>query len=252
MTLEILKSAALSKVGHGFFTRKGGTSNGIYSGLNCGPGSADKTENIVQNRMLVAEAMGVSESMLATVHQIHSPDVLTVEGPIATPRPQCDAMVTRMPGTALGILTADCQPVLFADPKNGVVGAAHAGWKGALAGVLQSTVDAMIDIGAERENITAVVGPCISQKAYEVGPEFPNMFKDAAPAHNLFFIEEQGDRLLFDLPGFGLYCLNEAGVGTAEWTGHCTFTDSDRFFSYRRATHANETDYGRLISVIRL
>jgi YfiH family protein len=161
-------------------------------------------------------------------------------------------MVTATPGLALGILTADCEPVLFGDPDAGVIGAAHAGWKGALYGVLEATIDAMVALGATRENISAVVGPCISQRAYEVGHDFMQVFLDVDPGYDRFFAGGTGDRVQFDLPGFGLYRLRGAGIGNAEWTRHCTYGDPDRFYSYRRTTHRNEADYGRLISTIRL
>lgn len=250
MTLEFLTSDSLSPFRHGFFTRKGGVSSGIFKGLNCGPGSSDETEAVSQNRRLVALEMGVEPGQLATVHQTHSADVLVVEGPVHSPRPKCDAMVSATKGVALGILTADCQPVLFADSNARVVGAAHAGWKGALAGILAATVDAMETLGAKRQNIRAVIGPSISQPSYEVGPEFRQDFVASDPGFARLFKPGKGDRLLFDLPGFGLDRLRCAGVQHASWTGHCTYRDPARFYSYRRTTHANEPDYGRLISVI--
>lgn len=251
MTLEIITSPALGGVRHGFFTRKGGASSGIFSGLNCGQGSSDQTEAVQINRTRVATAMEVPPAFLSGVHQIHSADVVVVEDP-ATPLPHADALVTKTPGVALSILTADCQPVLFADPEAGIIGAAHAGWKGALDGVLEATVDAMASLGADRANITAVIGPTISQRAYEVGPEFLERFLDEDHAHGRFFTNGQGDRYLFDLPAFGLWRLREAGVGHAEWTRHCTYSDPDRFYSYRRSVHQSEADYGRLIAAIRL
>lgn len=250
MTLEILTSDSLLPFRHGFFTRKGGISSGIYKGLNCGPGSSDQTDAVRTNRNRVAQAMSVEPAQLATVHQTHSADVLVVEGPVLAPRPKCDALVSATKGIALGILTADCQPVLFADDKAGIVGAAHAGWKGALSGVLEATLDTMETLGANRRNIHAVIGPTISQAAYEVGPEFQQSFVALNPNFARFFKPGTGDRLLFDLPGFGLDRLRQAGVGQASWTGHCTYQDPSRFYSYRRTTHAKEADYGRLISVI--
>ena len=244
--LEIITSNSLGPR-HGFFTRKGGASSGIFAGLNCGPGSSDQAEIVAINRARVAEAMGVGQ--IAAIHQVHSADVVTVTGPM-TDKPRADAMVTATPGVALGILTADCQPVLFADARAGVVGAAHAGWRGALDGVLEATVDAMEALGAQRADIAAVIGPTISQPAYEVGPEFIYAFLDDDPDNSRFFVQGKGDRMLFDLPAFGLHRLRRAGVA-AEWTGHCTYSDPDRFFSYRRTTHLGEADYGRLISVIR-
>ena len=253
MTLEIITSDSLSPVHHGFFTRKGGASSGVFHGLNCGTGSSDQSDIVQINRDRVAKSMDVADHSLVFVHQIHSAEVVTVTNPMEpkAPRPRADAMVTNQPGLALAILTADCQPVLFADPKAGVVGAAHAGWRGALDGILENTVDAMIALGADRDNITAVVGPSISQRAYEVGPEFLDAFLMEDQANARFFAGGEGDRMHFDLPAFGLHKLRSAGVN-AEWTRHCTYSDADRFFSYRRATHAKEADYGRLISVIRL
>lgn len=249
--IEIITSDALAPISHGFFTRKGGASSGIFQGLNCGPGSTDLTEAVAINRARVAAAMDVAPEYLQTVHQVHSPDVVTLTAPMDI-RPRADAMVTATPGIALGILTADCQPVLFADRSAGVIGAAHAGWRGVKDGVLEATLDAMTALGATRAGITAIIGPCISQAAYEVGPEFVESFIDDDPDHARFFAGGTGDRALFDLPAYGLARLRAAGVGHAEWTRHCTYSDPDRFFSYRRTTHLAEADYGRLISVIRL
>ena len=251
MTLEILTHDALAPVRHGFFTRRGGASSGIFQGLNCGQGSSDLAEIVAINRARVAEAMNVAPQNLVGVHQVHSPDVVHVTGPL-TEKPRADGMVTATPGLALGILTADCQPVLFADPEAQIIGACHAGWKGAQAGVLENTIDAMIALGADRTNITAIIGPCISQRAYEVGPEFVETFVDEDREYARFFANCAGDRAHFDLPGFGLYRLRAAGIKSAQWSGHCTFSHPDRFYSYRRTTHAKEADYGRLISVISL
>lgn len=249
MTLEILSSASLSPVQHGFFTRKGGASSGVFDGLNCGTGSSDQSEIVEINRDRVAQAMDVDG--MARVHQVHSADVATVTDPAAD-HGKADGMVTNVPGIALSILTADCQPVLFADRMNGVIGAAHAGWRGALDGVLDATVDGMVALGANRDDIFAVIGPCISQRAYEVGPEFLDTFMTHDPENSRFFGQGQNGRYLFDLPAFGLHRLREAGIGGAEWIRHCTYGDPARFYSYRRATHAKEADYGRLISVIRM
>lgn len=251
MTLEILTADSLSPLRHGFFTRRGGASSGVFSGLNCGPGSSDQSEIVQINRARVAEAMGVAADHLITVHQVHSADVVTVTGPMGT-RPRADAMVTNVPGVALAVLTADCQPVLFADVGNGVIGAAHAGWRGALDGVLEATVAAMEGLGADRRRIKAVIGPSISQAAYEVGPEFIDAFLAEDPDNARFFANGAGGRYQFDLPGFGLHRLRQSGIGQAEWTRHCTYGDPERFYSYRRTTHAGEADYGRLISTIRL
>lgn len=250
MTLEILTSDALS-VKHGFFTRRGGASSGVFAGLNCGQGSSDQAEIVAINRGRVADAMGVAHDHLLGVHQIHSATAIPVTAPYAE-KPRADALVTATRGIALSVLSADCQPVLFADADAGVIGAAHAGWRGALDGVLPATVDAMEALGAKRENITAVIGPCISQRAYEVGPEFIDSFMAEDPDFARYFINGEGDRMLFDLPGFGLNRLRAAGAGHAEWTRHCTFTDAERFYSYRRTTHAKEADYGRLIAAIML
>ena len=248
--LEIITSESLP-VRHGFFTRKGGASSGIFAGLNCGTGSSDLAEAVVINRTRVATAMGVTDAALMSVTQVHSANVVTLTGP-QTDRAKADAMVTATPGLVLTVLTADCQPVLFADREAGVIGAAHAGWRGARDGVLEATLTAMEALGARRHSISAVIGPTISQAVYEVGPEFYEAFTDGDPATRRFFMPGKADRFLFDLPGYGLWRLLAAGVGQAEWTHHCTYRDPDRFYSYRRTTHAGEADYGRLISAIRL
>lgn len=246
--LEIITSDAIT-ARHGFFTRKGGASSGIFAGLNCGPGSSDLSEVVAINRARVADALGVGHDRLLSINQVHSPDVIHVTGPLAD-RPRADAMVTTTKGVALGILTADCQPVLFCDAKAGVIGAAHAGWRGTRDGVLEATVAAMERLGSKREDIAAVIGPTISQMNYEVGPEFYEAFTDDDPENARYFANGKGDRMLFDLPAFGLSRLRAAGVGHAEWTRHCTYADPARFFSFRRTTHAGEADYGRLISAI--
>lgn len=249
MTLEILTADSLAPMRHGFFTRKGGASSGVFAGLNCGTGSSDQTEIVSINRTRVAEALGIAQTHLLGVHQIHSGDVVVAHEP-QNSRPRADALVTDRPGLALSVLTADCQPVLFADPKAGVIGAAHAGWKGAQAGVLESTIDAMVTLGAGRDQIRAVIGPSISQRAYEVGPEFFDTFMTEDESNARFFAQGKGDRMHFDLPGYGLARLRAAGIGSAEWTRHCTYADADRFYSYRRSVHAKDPDYGRLIAAI--
>ncbi len=251
MTLEILTSDSLAPIQHGFFTRRGGASSGVFSGLNCGTGSTDQSEAVAINRDRVAQAMDVPPAALVGVHQIHSADVVTVTEPLSD-KPKADALVTATPGLALSILTADCQPVLFSDPIAGVIGAAHAGWRGALDGVLEATIDAMEALGAQRADMIAIIGPTISQRAYEVGPEFLDDFMAESPDNTRFFANGTGDRMLFDLPAYGVHRLRSAGVGDASWIRHCTYSDPDRFFSYRRSTHAKEADYGRLISTIRL
>jgi len=251
MTLEILTHPALAPFRHGFFTRKGGASSGIFQGLNCGAGSSDQSEAVAINRARVAEALGLAATDLAGLHQVHSADVVTVTGPLAT-APRADALVTATPGIALTVLTADCGPVLFADAEAKVIGAAHAGWRGALGGVLEATVDAMEALGARRERVRAVIGPTISQRAYEVGPEFLEEFLAEDPDYGRFFAGGSGDRVHFDLPAFALHRLRSHGVGFADWTRHCTYEDAVRFYSYRRSVHRHEADYGRLIAAIRI
>ncbi|MEZ5725916.1 MAG: peptidoglycan editing factor PgeF [Paracoccaceae bacterium] len=252
LTLEILTHDLLDGVRHGFFTRKGGASSGLYAGLNCGRGSNDQTEIVATNRARVAEAMGVAPDRLAGVHQVHSADVVTLSVPEdagTSDHIRADGIVSALPGVALAVLTADCQPVLFADPAAGVIGAAHAGWRGALGGVLEATVQAMRDLGAQ--NIRAVIGPTISQRAYEVGWDFMDEFTAEDPDYQRFFSNGPNEKPMFDLPSFGLMRLRAAGVDAA-WTRHCTYSDPERFFSYRRSTHQGEADYGRLISAIAL
>jgi hypothetical protein len=252
MTIELITAESLAPLSHGFFTRKGGASSGVFHGLNCGKGSSDQAEIVRINRARVASTLDLTPETLVTVHQVHSPHVVHLTGALNGAVPQADAMVTATPGVGLGILTADCQPVLFGDAKAGVIGGAHAGWKGALNGVLEATIDAMIALGARRTHITAVIGPSISQRNYEVGPEFFETFLDQDPDHARFFAGGTGARMHFDLPAFGLFRLRRAGIVRAEWTRHCTYADPARFYSYRRSVHLREADYGRLISVIRL
>lgn len=251
MTLEILTADCLSPLRHAFFTRCGGASSGIFEGLNCGTGSSDQSEIVQINRARAAAAMGARPDQLAGVHQVHSADVVVVTDP-SEDRPKADALVSAEKGIVLCVLTADCQPVLFADAEAQVIGAAHAGWRGAAAGVLEATVNAMETLGAARNRINAVIGPSISQRAYEVGPEFLDQFLMEDPNNARFFANGAEDRVHFDLPGYGLARLRAAGVGHAEWTRHCTYSDARRFFSYRRSVHAKEADYGRLMSAITL
>jgi polyphenol oxidase len=250
LRLEIITADALAPR-HGFFTRRGGASSGIFAGLNCGTGSSDQADTVAVNRARVAASMDLAEDHLVTLHQVHSALALAVTEPFAQ-RPRADAAVTATPGLGLAVLTADCQPVLFADATAGVIGAAHAGWRGARDGVLSATVTAMEALGARRDRIAAVIGPTISQAAYEVGDDFAQGFIDDDPGNARFFARGAGGKPHFDLPAFGLHQLRAAGVGHAEWTGHCTYRDPERFYSYRRTTHLGEADYGRLISVIRL
>jgi YfiH family protein len=237
---------------HGFFGRRGGESGGIYSGNNCGFGSADDPVRVALNRKACAAALGLSQ--LVTVHQRHTPTVVIVDRPWEhTAAPIADALVTRLPGIGLGILTADCAPVLFADARAGVVGAAHAGWRGAFDGVLQATVDAMVQQGATREHITAVVGPCIGAASYEVGPEFVARFVECAPAFARYFSDTKANgHAQFNLPAFAVDRLKDTGIGAVADVAHDTCAEADAFFSYRRATLRGEPDYGRQLSVIGL
>lgn len=249
MTLEILTSDSLAPLRHGFFTRKGGASSGVFAGLNCGPGSSDQSHAVAINRARAAAALGVGPEALVSLNQVHSADVITIDAPPAE-RPRGDALVTATPGIALAVLSADCQPVLMADARAGVVAAVHAGWRGTLGGVLEAAIKAMEALGADRAVITAVIGPSISQRAYEVGPEILDAFLAEDPEYARFFASGQGDRLLFDLPGLGLFRLRSAGVGHAEWTRHCTYEQPELFYSHRRSVHGGAADYGRLISAI--
>jgi YfiH family protein len=245
----------LDGISHGFFTREGGHSTGLFSSLNCGMGSGDDRAVVTGNRAKVAARLGVAPDCLLSAYQVHSAEAVLVCGPWAEAdeRPRVDALVTRTPGVALGVLTADCGPVLFADPEARVVGAAHAGWKGALTGVTSRTLDLMEEQGADRARIVAVIGPTISQAAYEVGPEFPARFTEADPANARYFAPSaRAGHAMFDLPAYLADRLRAEGVGQVIDLSLCTFSDERRFFSYRRATHRNEKDYGRLISAIAL
>ncbi len=239
-------------VRHGFFTRRGGVSKGLYAGLNAGVGSDDDKVAVTENRRRVAAWLGATPDRLVTLHQVHSPDAIVVHGPFAGDRPKADAMVTDRPGLVLGVLAADCGPILFADGEAGVIGAAHAGWKGALTGVLESTIEAMEGLGAQRDRITAVLGPSISADNYEVGPEFVARFIEADAANAAYFAPSARDgHAMFDLNRYTVDRLARAGVEAA-MIGLCTYADEDRFYSYRRATHRAEPDYGRQISAIML
>jgi YfiH family protein len=252
----MIESDALRHDGitHGFFTRQGGHSTGIFSSLNCGMGSGDDRAAVVKNRATVAARMGVAPECLLSAWQVHSAEAAVVSGPWpGEERPRVDGLVTSTPGVALGVLTADCGPVLFADPVARVIGAAHAGWKGALTGVTTATLAAMESQGARRARIVAVIGPTISQVAYEVGPEFAPRFTGADPRNARFFRPSaRPGHAMFDLPAYLAERLVAEGVGEVVNLGLCTFGDEERFFSYRRTTHRNEKDYGRLISAIAL
>jgi polyphenol oxidase len=235
---------------HGFFTRGGGVSTGLFASLNCGLGSGDDIEAAMRNREIVARQLQVEPDCLITAHQVHSRDCVEVTKPWdVEARPKCDAMVTNRKGIALGVLTADCAPVLFADVDAGVVGAAHAGWKGALAGVTDATVELMERRGARRGRIAAIIGPTISQANYEVGAEFLERFQTAS---QFFKPSIKPDHYMFDLPGYLTDRMRAFGVGSVTDLRLCTYADEARFFSYRRATHRGETDYGRLIAAIAL
>ena len=249
MTLEYLTSDLLDDVPHGFFTRRGGASSGVFEGLNCGFGSSDQKEAVRINRGRAAGAIGLTPESLTGVHQVHSADVVTVSDP-GDGGDRADALVTATPGLGLAVLTADCGPVLFADPGAGVVGAAHAGWKGAVGGVIEATLDAMERLGASRDRVRAALGPTIGPSAYEVGPDFHAAVTDRDRTAVSHFSDGAGDRLHFDLPAYILARLKRAGVAAGGWTGHCTYSDPGRFYSYRRSVHAQEADYGRLISIV--
>ena len=252
MNVDVFRSGLIGDVPHGFLGRRGGVSTGICVGLNVGWGSADDRSAIAENRRRAVEAVAPG-SRLVTVHQVHSGDAVEVTAPWAEDdRPRADAMVTDRPGLALGILTADCTPVLFADPQAGVIGAAHAGWKGALGGVLESTVRAMEQIGAERANIRAAVGPVIARRSYEVDEAFRRRFTEVDPANDRYFSPGRPGHHQFDLEAYVLARLAAAGLNRVEALGLDTYSDPDRFFSYRRSTHRGEADYGRQISIIAL
>lgn len=252
MSVEAIRASALERVPHGFLGRRGGVSEGICSGLNVGLGSGDSRENIAENRRRAVEAVAPG-ARLVTVHQVHSPDAVYVTGPFSDDgRPRADAMVTDVPGLALGILTADCAPVLFADREAGVVAAAHAGWKGAFAGVVEATVAEMKRRGADRARIAAAIGPCIARRSYEVDEAFLRRFLEAEPENERFFGLGREGHHQFDLEGFVAHRLAEAGLTRIEAVGEDTYGQPERFFSYRRATHRGEPDYGRQISLIAL
>ena len=248
---DVLK---LDGIRHGFFTRQGGVSGGIYTSLNIGLGSDDERSSVLENRDRVADQLGIGADRLVSPYQIHSADVITVSAPFAQDADRkADALVTATPGLAIGIATADCGPLLFADTKAGVLGAAHSGWKGAVNGILQNTVAAMEALGATRTNITAVLGPTISQGAYEVGPEFKERFLQEHPDNTRYFKpSERAEHFMFDLPAFITDKLQALGLGAVADLALCTYADEDRFFSYRRTTHRKEPDYGRQISAIAL
>jgi len=251
-SVEVNRAAALAGVAHGFLGRRGGVSEGLHGGLNVGTGSTDTPAALAENRRRATEAV-LRGATLVTLYQVHSADCVTVRAPIDHAlRPHADALVTDRPGLAIGVLTADCAPVLLADAEAGVVGAAHAGWKGALAGVTDTTIVAMEALGARRDRIAAAVGPCIARASYEVDRGFQQRFEQADPANERFFVDGREGHAQFDLEAYVAHRLAAAGLTRIETLGLDTYADADRFFSYRRATHRGEPDYGRQISIIGL
>ena len=251
-SIEARALAGLTGIRHAFFTRNGGVSPGIYASLNAGVGSNDDPQNVAANRARMAASLGVAPERFLTCYQIHSPHVVVAETPWSgDARPRADAIVTNRPGLAIGISTADCGPVLFADPEARIIGAAHAGWRGALAGVTDATIAAMERLGAARARIVAAIGPMIRQPDYEVGPDLRDQFIAAAPANQRFFASADRDgHFMFDLAGYVASRLASASIGAIEDLGACTYADPARFYSYRRMTHRGEADYGRHINAI--
>ena len=248
------ESLALKGIRHGFFTRQGGVSSGLYASLNGGIGSRDNAADVAENRARMAAALGVEPERLLTAYQIHSPDAVVVET-AWTPqgRPRADGIVTRAPGVAIGVTTADCGPILLADPAAGVIGAAHAGWRGALTGIVEATVAAMEQLGAERSRIYAALGPMIRQRNYEVGPDLITRFAaEDSDSQRFFAAAPRQGHALFDLAGFIGMRLARAGIRQFEDLELCTYADPGRFFSFRRSTHQAEADYGRHVNAIAL
>ena len=252
MTVEVIRSPLLDGIAHGFLGRRGGVSQGVCAGLNVGFGSKDDREAVRVNRRLAVDAVAPG-AKLVTLHQVHSATAIPVVEPFPDDaRPYADALVTNRPGLALGILTADCTPVLFADAKAGVIGAAHSGWKGALAGVVESSLVQMEKLGADRADIVAAIGPTISRRSYEVDEGFFRRFVAEDPEHERFFAAGKPGHHQFDLEGFVVARLAVAGISRVEALGLDTYSDPERFYSYRRATHRGEPDYGRQLSLISL
>ena len=250
--LQAAVLATLPGIRHAFFTRNGGVSQGLYDSLNGGVGSNDTPEHVAENRARMAAQMGVTPETFLTLHQIHSPDTMVATGPWNGSRPRADAIVTRTEGLAIGVTTADCGPVLLVDPSARVIGAAHAGWKGALTGIVESTIDAMEKLGADRGGIVAAIGPLIRQPSYEVGPEFVERFLDADAEYARFFLPGERDgHAMFDLAGLIRLRLENAGILVIDDLGIDTYSDG-RCFSYRRSVHRGETDYGRHVHAIAL
>ncbi|MES2444951.1 MAG: peptidoglycan editing factor PgeF [Pseudomonadota bacterium] len=250
MTVEVTRARALEGVAHGFLGRRGGVSKGVVAGLNVGIGTQDDPQAVAENRRRAAEAV-LPGARLVTLYQVHSPDAVAVIAPFEERlRPRADALVTDRPGLALGILTADCTPVLLADKEAGVVGAAHAGWKGALGGVTDSAISLMESLGARRDRIAAAIGPCIARASYEVDDGFLRRFAEDDPANERFFAGGRPGHHQFDLEAYVAHRLALAGLTRIEAMGEDTYSQPGRFFSFRRATHAQEPDYGRQISII--
>ncbi|HEY6832328.1 MAG TPA: peptidoglycan editing factor PgeF [Pseudolabrys sp.] len=252
--LQAPSLSELARIRHAFFTRSGGVSDGIYASLNGGVGSDDAPDNVAQNRARMAEALGVAPGRLLTPYQIHSPDVVVAEEPWThEARPRADAVITRTPGLAIGVSTADCGPLLFADDQAGVIGAAHAGWRGAFTGVIEATVVAMEKLGADRSRIAVALGPTIRQPNYEVGPEFVERFLAAEVDNARFFGPSQrAGHAMFDLTGYIADRVGRAGLANFEDLGLCTYAEPERFYSYRRTTQRGEPDYGRHVNAIAL
>jgi polyphenol oxidase len=247
-------SLSFPNIRHAFFTREGGVSEGIYASLNGGIGSNDVPDKVKENRARMAAALGVAPTHFVSCYQIHSPNVIVATQPwTRETAPRADAIVTKTPGLAIGVSTADCGPILFADGEANVIGAAHAGWKGALTGVLEATIAAMEKLGASRRNISAAIGPLIRQPNYEVGPEFVTRFVSADADNARFFkAAQRAEHALFDLNGYIAARIQHAGVAKFEDLGLCTYADPERFYSFRRSTHQGEPDYGRHINAIAL
>lgn len=241
-------------VRHGFFTRRGGVSSNGYASLNCGFGSSDRRDHVAENRRRVAAALGVADGALVTAYQVHSADAVSVSSPwVQGAAPHADGLATDRPGIALGVLAADCAPVLFADPQAGVIGACHAGWRGALSGITDSTIAAMEALGAARARISAAIGPCIAQASYEVGPEFRDAFLAEDPASERWFAAPSaGAQPYFDLSGYVHHRLKSAEIAEIAALACDTYAEEETLFSYRRACHRGEPDFGRMISAITL
>jgi YfiH family protein len=253
MMLQAKNLAALPGIRHAFFTREGGVSEGIYESLNAGVGSDDDPAKVTENRARMAKAVGVASERFLTAYQIHSPDAVVAETPwTSETRPKADAIVTREAGLAIGVSTADCGPVLFADPNARIIGAAHSGWRGAVAGVLEATIAAMEKLGAKRSDIVAAIGPMISQRNYEVGNDLIDQFAKADPDSGRFFAPGRPGHAQLDLPGFVAARLARAGIAQIEDLAACTYADPQLFYSFRRTTHRGEPDYGRHVNAIAL